>query len=237
MRPAPAGVAAAWSSATSFTVDLTLTDGTSTNIALYAIDWDNQGRSEQIQITNAATHAVLDTETVSSFSGGIYLDLEGFRRPGDHGDCLAGPSAVLSGLFLDAPPITATPLNRDTTTQGGWIGAYGTQGYDMSGLPASLPSYATVTVAGQLNGTWDDSANNTLALQVPGATSGFIGNWSSSTSFVVDVNLSDGQPHDLALYTVDWGSHGRHELIQLANAATGTVIGETRLRISREEST
>ena len=127
-------VAAAWSSTTSFTINLSLTDGTAHDIALYAVDWDNQGRSEQIQITNAATGAVLDTETVSSFSGGVYLDWRVSGNVVITVTCLAGPSAVLSGLFLDAPPITAIPVNRDTTTQGNWIGTYGTQGYDIIGL-------------------------------------------------------------------------------------------------------
>ena len=54
-----------------------------------------------MQITNAATGAVLSTQTVSSFQSGTYLDytisgnvLITFTRE-------AGPNAVLSGLFLD----------------------------------------------------------------------------------------------------------------------------------------
>ena len=98
---------------------------------------------------------------------------------------LAGPSAVLSGLFLDAPPTTAIPVKRDTTTQGSWIGTYGTQGYNIIGLPAIYPSYATATVSGQLDGVWDDSAIDPRALQVPGQTNGFVGNWSTTTTFSV----------------------------------------------------
>ena len=60
-------IAATWYSSTSFTIAVNLTDGQAHNIALYALDWDNQGRSEQIQITSAATGAILDTETISSF--------------------------------------------------------------------------------------------------------------------------------------------------------------------------
>jgi NPCBM/NEW2 domain len=205
-------VAAAWSSTSSFTVNVSLTDGTAHDIALYTIDWDNQGRSERIQITNAATGAVLDTETVSNFSGGVYLD---WRVSGDvviTVTRLTGPSAVVSGLFLDAPPTTAIPVTRDTTTQGSWIGTYGTQGYNIIGLPAIYPSYATATVSGQLDGVWDDSAIDPRALQVPDQTNGFAGNW-STTTFSVHVNLSDGQPHDLALYAVDWADKGRRELI------------------------
>ena len=53
--------------------DLNLTDGKVHEVSLYAADWDNKGRSEQVQIIDAATGTVLDTETLSSFTGGEYL--------------------------------------------------------------------------------------------------------------------------------------------------------------------
>ena len=53
---------------TSFTVDVDLTDGQAHDLELYFLDWSNSGRSEQVQIRNAATGALLDTETVSSFA-------------------------------------------------------------------------------------------------------------------------------------------------------------------------
>ena len=42
---------------------------------------------------------------------------------------------------------TASFIAQDTTTQGNWIRTYGSQGYDVIGDAASLPSYATVTPA------------------------------------------------------------------------------------------
>ena len=151
-------LAAAWSSTTSFTINLNLGDGRADDVALYAVDWENQGISEQIQITNAATGMVLDTETLSDFSGGDYLD---WRISGDiliTITLLTGPNAVLSGLFLDSPPVTATLVKQDTSTQGNWIGTYGSQGNNVIGMPASYPSYATVSVSGQLDVHWEDNA-------------------------------------------------------------------------------
>jgi hypothetical protein len=224
-------VAAAWSSTTSFTVNVNLADGAAHDLALYVVDWDNHGRSEGIQITNAASGAVLDTETVSSFAGGVYLN---WRVSGNVVITVtrqAGPTAVLSGIFLDAPPTTITPVRQDTTTKGSWIGSYGSQGYDVIGLPSSLPSYATVTASPFVaaGGIWDESATNPLALQVPGQTNGYAGYWSTTTSMVVNVNLNDGRPHDLAIYVVDWANQGRRELIQLASAATGKVLSADTL--------
>ena len=247
-------IAATWYSTTSFTIAVNLNDGQAHNIALYALDWDNNGRSEQIQITSAATGAILDTETISSFSGRSLSPVEGQRERGDPGHAdfgserrrqwpvlrrcgragcrqsiqrqrpggddrrqfvqhhrhgegldrqrrhrlhrdgalhqqldpgalpanytfLAGDngthtfSATLNTGGLQS--ITATDVavgtisgststtvtsaslvKRDTATQGNWIGVYGKDGYDVIGKPASIPSYATVTPAGQTTFTW-----------------------------------------------------------------------------------
>ncbi len=180
-----------------------------------------------MKITNAATGAVLSTQTVSSFQSGIYLDyaisgnvLITFTK-------LSGQNAVLSGLFLDSPSgPTATFLDQDTTTQGTWIHTYGAQGYDVIGssTSVSLPSYVTVTPAGQSTYTWASSTTDPRALQVAGGSSRIAATWYASTSFTVDVNLTDGQQHDLELYFLDWDKQGRSEQVKITNAATGTVL-------------
>jgi hypothetical protein len=65
------------------------------------------GREEWVDILDAVTGAVLETQTITSFEGGKYLvwNLSGhvlikFTQN-------AGPNAVLSGLFFD--PVPATP--------------------------------------------------------------------------------------------------------------------------------
>ena len=59
---------------TSFTVNVNLADGQAHDLELYFLDWDNKGRSEQVQLSDATTGTVLDTETISSFTNGVYLD-------------------------------------------------------------------------------------------------------------------------------------------------------------------
>src|SRR5208337_1728574 len=111
-------------------------------------------RNEQVRISNASTGAVLDTETVTSFHSGIYLDWAVSGNVDITVTHQAGANAVLSGLFLDSPPTTASFIKQDTTTQGNWIGTNAPQGYDVIGNAASLPSYATVTPTGQASCTW-----------------------------------------------------------------------------------
>ena len=69
-------------------------------MALYLLDWDSIGRGEQVDVLDAVSGKVLDSRTVSGFSGGEYL----VWTLGGHVlvrlTNLAGNNAVLSGLFF-----------------------------------------------------------------------------------------------------------------------------------------
>jgi hypothetical protein len=94
------GSASAWYNNPSFYFNVTVSGGTH-QIGLYLLDWDGQNtRTQTIQVTDANSGAVLDTETVSSFANGIYLlwNVTGsvrvtLTRTG-------GPNAVASALFF-----------------------------------------------------------------------------------------------------------------------------------------
>ncbi len=146
-------IAACWYSYTSFTVDVNLTDGQTHDLELYFVDWDTTKRSESVTLSNAVTGTVLSTETVSSFNSGVYLKWAVSGNVLITFTTLSGVNAVLSGLFFDPTPPTATAtfVSQDSTTVGTWIGTYGTQGSDVIGSTASIPSYATVTSSGAVD--------------------------------------------------------------------------------------
>ena len=429
-------VAAVWYSSTSFSIAVNLSDGQAHDIALYALDWDNKGRAEQVQISSASTGAVLDTETLSSFYGGKYLQwnvtgnviITVTRQAGVNavvnglffdsgvvagtatqlavsapttetaggafsvtvtakdsagnvatgytgtvaftsGDVKAGlpanytfttgpggdngvhtfsvtlktagtqyvkatdtttssitgtqsgivvqpagavslavtglPNSVTSGIaanfvvtaydpygnvatgytgtvhftssdssaslpanytfttgsaqdngthkftatlkatgsqtitatdsvtqsitgsestVVNAPGASATFVKLDTSTQGNWQNVYGTQGYDIVSGAVKIPSYATVTPAGQSTYVWTTTSSDTRALATPGSNNRVAAVWDSAKSFSIAVNLNDGQAHDIALYALDWDNKGRAEQVQISSASTGTVL-------------
>ena len=220
-------VAAVWYSSTKFTIDVNLADGQTHDLELYFLDWDNKGRSEQVQISNAGTGTVLDTETISSFTSGVYLDWKVSGHLLITITRQAGDNAVVNGLFLDStapPPASASFLKQDVTTKGSWVGTYGAQGYDIVSGPSSLPSNDSVTPSGQSTYAWTTTTTDPRALQVPGSSNRVAAVWYSSTKFTIDVNLADGQTHDLELYFLDWDNKGRSEQVQISNAGTGTVL-------------
>ena len=87
--------------ATSYTIDVNITDGATHQVALYNLDWDGANtRTQRVDVLNATTGAVLDTRTVTAFSNGQYL----VWTIGGHVTFRVtntGPAnAVVSGLFF-----------------------------------------------------------------------------------------------------------------------------------------
>ncbi len=229
-NPSASGrIAACWYSGSSFVIDVDLTDGAVHLISLYALDFDSQGRSEQFTVSAASTGTVLDTRTISNFSGGEYLTWNVSGNVQIKVTKVSGPNAVISGLFIGNAPAaatssTATFVQYDTTTQGNWEGTYGSAGYNVIGDSPSYPSYATVTPSGQSSYTWASSTGQVSALENPSASGRIAACWYSASSFVIDVDLTDGAVHPISLYALDFDSQGRSEQFTVSDASTGTVL-------------
>src|SRR5262249_6941631 len=159
-------IAACWFSRTSFTVNVNITDGQSHQLALYLLGWDKQGRKEQVQITDATTGTVLDTESASNFSNGEYLV---WNASGDINITITNlkstGNAVLSGLLLDPQAGAASFVKTDPVIQGNWQHVYGSQGYNVIDNATSCPSYAQVSASGNNNFVWSNSTTDSRALQ------------------------------------------------------------------------
>ena len=81
----------------------------------------------------------------------------------------------------------------------------------LQALRLGLPAYAAFSVQNQQNYTWALNPNDVRALQT--STGRIASTWFSSTSFTFDVNLTDGNTHQVALYALDWDNFqgGRSE--------------------------
>lgn len=96
-------VAACWYSGTTFSIDLTFTDGKSHQVALYFMDWDNYsgGRRQLVEVLDVSG-AVLDSRSLSGFGSGTYLvwNLSGhvtIRMTNNN----PASNAVVNGIFFD----------------------------------------------------------------------------------------------------------------------------------------
>jgi hypothetical protein len=226
--------ASTWYAGGSFTLDLALTDGSPHQVALYAVDWDTTSRVERIDVFNASTNALLDSRTLANFNNGQYLIWSVAGHVVFRVTLAGGVNPIVSGFFIDGnsgggTSSAATFLRTDTTTRGTWRGTYGNQGWALAGDSNSLPAYAQLTLAGQSTWTWTGSTTDVRALQRPTGTDRFASTWYAGGSFALDLALTDGSPHQVALHAVDWDIRSRAERIDVLDAATNALLDSRTL--------
>lgn len=128
---------------------------------------------------------------------------------------------------------SATFIKRDVRTSGNWPGSYGAEGYTvLAPLPgggpdlSGLPPFATVAPSFQLYTGWPTPGNDPRSLPVsaePGAKRVAMA-WYSDSMFSVDVDLTDGKMHAIAIYCVDWDSESRSQMVKVRGVASGSVL-------------
>jgi uncharacterized protein (TIGR03437 family) len=123
----------------------------------------------------------------------------------------------------------ATFVKTDTTTQGNWKGVYGSDGYVLINDGVKYPSYAQVTANGQTPYVWATSTSDVRAVQKASADGRLASSWYSDNGFSIDLNLTDGLTHQLALYCLDWDDKGRAERVEMFDAATGALLDSRSL--------
>lgn len=138
----------------------------------------------------------------------------------------ATPSATASPSASPGPSVGAASFTQtDTSTQGSWQGVYGGAGYSVVADAQQLPSAITLTASGASVRTWQSSTNDGRALQKPGFPLDRIAAcWYSTGTFSLDVNISDGQTYQLALYLLDWDQQGRSETVSLVDPSSGATL-------------
>lgn len=219
-------IAASWESATSFTVDVNLSDANTHQFGMYFLDWDRNGRSQTVEILDAATGAVLDTQNVSSFAEGKYLVWNIRGNVKVRLTRLAGFNATLQGMFFDGASTKAvTFVKADASTQGNWKNVYGTDGFNVVANSNNYPASIQVSAVGKSDWTWAQSTTETRCLQKAGAaTDRIAASWEAPTNFTVNVNVTDSNTHRMAMYFLDWDRNGRSQTVEILDAATGEVL-------------
>ena len=138
--------------------------------------------------------------------GTITIDGIPITVPGNLTATLPALSVAWSELFI----------KTDTTTLGSWKGVYGADGYSVVNDLASAPSYVTMTPSGNSPWTWAGSSTDPRALQKPSSPSDRLAAcWYAPGSMSFDLSFTDQQPHQVALYLMDWDRVGRVDRVDI----------------------
>ena len=112
----------------------------------------------------------------------------------------------------------------DATTQGNWKGIYGSDGYAVIGDSTNYPAYAQVAPSRERPMCGQRKPPIRAPCSAASPAGRIAATWYGSTSFTVDVNLTDGNPHRLALYNLDWDSTARAQRVDILDASSGSVL-------------
>ncbi len=122
---------------------------------------------------------------------------------------------------------SATYTGLDTTTQGTWTGKYGSNGELIANDLNDPPSFATVSFTADSLYTWAASTTDVRALQTSSGASTRTATCyfsHATSSFTINLNLTDGNTHRIALYLVDWDSTVRTQTISILDANSQAVL-------------
>lgn len=112
----------------------------------------------------------------------------------------------------------------DTTTKGNWKGSYGSEGYNIIEHATNYPSYAQVSLSGNSSWVWVATTYDNRALEKLPGPDRIASTWWNFTEFSIDLNLTDGQAHQVSLYNLDWDDNHRIQTIAISSATTGNLL-------------
>jgi len=171
-----------------------------------------------------------------------------------------GLTRATTVTLIVTAPITAaaTFVKADKTTKGAWKGTYGLDGHSIAGDASRYPGYARVSFAGASTGIWAGSTTDARALQKAASSPAdrIAAAWYAPASFTIELHLTDGNPHPVALYCLDWEGDARPETIDILDAVSGQVLhsrnassiagglyvvwnltGHVKIRVTRKQGT
>ena len=129
-------------------------------------------------------------------------------------------------------------VKLDTTTLGHWPGVYGSQGFFLFGGSNTAPSYSQVPscarvpfVAWTQASVWAASTTDPRALPIsaaPGAAR-YAGCWWSQSTITINVNVTDGATHKIALYALDWSKYGWTATYEILDHVSQKVLNSQTL--------
>jgi hypothetical protein len=134
-------------------------------------------------------------------------------------------TGALLGQAAKADP-AATFLQTDEKTVGNWKGVYGAEGAIIIGDAEKPPKYAKVTARNKADFTWANPTDDVRALQKSAAEAKdrVAGCWYAGETLDIDLDLTDGVEHQVAVYCVDWDGTNREIACNVESVATGDVL-------------
>ncbi|MBI4661783.1 MAG: VCBS repeat-containing protein [Verrucomicrobia bacterium] len=126
--------------------------------------------------------------------------------------CVGGASGADSAS-------TAIFAGEDSATQGNWKTRYGLDGFEIIGDSRSYPACAEVRTTNSTFFAWTTSTTEGRAPARASGPGRVAATWFANNGFSIDLSLTDGKPHRVSFYLLDWDRKGRVEEIEVLDQA------------------
>ncbi len=218
------GYLSGFSSPTNFTVDLNVSDGTNHLVSFYFWDWNQAGRTQMVEVLDAATSNLLDRRIISGFANGQWWSWQINGHVQFRFTNLSGPNCVANALMFGSAA-TATFVCEDPVTQGNWKPYYGSDGQSLASAPSQHnPSYGFITGQGGPI-SWPFTPQDPRAFQLYGTTNRVLAAVGFQAALdVFNIQIYDNALHQLAVYCVDGDQSGRAEMLTLVSASDNKIL-------------
>lgn len=119
---------------------------------------------------------------------------------------------------------TASFVKTDTKTQGHWQGVYGTDGASIFGDKAAFPAYAPVKASTDHTFTWSPTTEARALQKLSHPADHIAAELHSDAPLTFDIDLTDGKPHQIALYFLDYDHKGEKNKVEIKDATFGDTL-------------
>ena len=87
--------------AATFDLEVKMSDSEQHRISLYFLDWDRGSRAESVEVLDADSGALLDSQAITNFDAGTSAGWAVSGHVRIRVTRTSGPNAVVSGVFFD----------------------------------------------------------------------------------------------------------------------------------------
>ncbi len=193
------------------------------NVGVSSVQFKLDGAALGPAVTSAPYQ--VSWNTTAATNGVHTLSATAYDSAGNQGNSTS-VSVTVSNASTPIPPVStgaATFVKLDTTTQGNWKTVYGAEGALIANDISAQPAFGLTSISGSNLYVWDGNPSSVAAL-LRQSGNRIASCWYQGSTFTMDVNLTDGKTHQMALYTLDYDGQSRTQRIDVVNPSTGTVL-------------
>lgn len=184
------------------------------NLAGYNLYYGpDKGPAQRVNVGKVTSASVTNLSPNVSY----YFYVTAYNTAGLESDPSAQVTYTEPGSVTPGGGVTPPP-------DGSWKSAFGAEGYYIMNFASAPPGYGSVNLSGGNPWTWQSSTTDPAALQKPTSSDRIASCWYAADFFDVQLHFTDGNPHSVTFYCLDWDTSARVQKVEVFDGRTSTLV-------------